>query len=1010
MAMKLKQERRIGFMSENKVKSQAKEFRYIHKTEGESKASYDILIENRQVFETDDVSADKLDYQIAALIGTLTAAFDIFWVGDFSLADAQSWGRKEVNDFVLKVSQSKGFKGTNLDGAIKYLEKSYKIPSDRLTPEFGGGLQHHLRDFVHHPTIVGLIMSIISQFTGKGYGTDKDGNFFSKDFPNDELIGLTFKEKIFNGTVIWAFHLVSDMAGSSLSAGKGTGIPGPILSFLKEISVLPVVKDITVKYLENDIALSVLISKIFNSTYFQGIRFDLRTELGVTHELSRQALPMLLNDCILKAFYFVRRLCIEVQEKEVHSLADLKKLNSKNFLPANSRALTRMLSISSITFNVVEKSSSFTKAAIKNKGIKDNFVKDFLLKINFIGIAHFAVTFKNDAKFIYDDIKGIIQNISDKDIFDYRHEVLTSSIEIETKIDNRNLYHYTFDQLLKMVVNSRDKLSSLESADIRKNLGPIYDIGGTDYRIYDSIVSTNEDRAVRATSKLLIKMFEQNGIHYEIYPNDSMFSRIPSKDLEKKLPFQFILVENGKRVGCLVTGVSPILTPNKLERLKEYDIDAVKYIRLNILKGDIAIRIFDEEMESAAKQSDGFIQITLIKDFFDTYFGPDEFSVFMEYVTDFNERARACVGFNTVIAPSDDSIVKFRKNKSKMLQSYDYLKKLPDDIYKDQANILYHNYLHNGLYRAMTGSCSFADSFISSEWYYSINDITNSLDQTALVTGYLKSVEQLLYSIVRLSIDSGKTIKRKGANDFMDFTTSNEDLIDTSLGSLIAFVKRYVEIFTVNSFLQRHIVKTLIDWRVNYRNGHLHKDNLYDSKQIDAIREKAIYLYFLLLGGCKIDESVFDAFGVLSIDVEAAINMKQFAFSKKRFEEWINPILNFGLPKDAKGIVFNIDERDIYDTKDHGWDLQLIGTSSYTEEDYKWTFDEMYSSGNDMFCWKAQYSEAEALTEAVNAVKEYIINGKYSVELKRYSAVVVSYISHHKNFKGIHNVEVYRKD
>jgi len=987
-------------MSESKVNSQAKEFRYINKTEDESKATYDIHIENRQIFEAADASADKLDYQIAAFSGTLTAAFDIFWVGDFSLSDAQSWGRKEVSLFVLKVSKSKGYKGTELDGAIKYLEKAYKTPSDGLTLEFGGGLQHHLRDFVHHPTIVGLIMSILSQFTGKGYGTDTDGNFIIKDFPNDELIGSTFKEKVFNGTVIWAFHLVSDMAGSSHNAGKGTGIPGPILSFFKEISALPVVKDITVKYREDDIKFSVLISKIFNSTYFKGVRVDLRTELGITHELSRQALPVLLNDCIVKGFYFVRRLCIEVQEKDVQSLADLKKLNAKNFIPAKSRALARMLTISSITFNVIEKSAAFTKAAIKNKGTKDNFVKDFLLNINFIGVAHFAVAFKNDAKFIYDDIKGLLPVKADKVIVDDQGKGLISSIEIETKLDNTNLYFYTFDQLLEMVVKSRDSFSAPLQVSIRENQNRIYDIGGKDYRTYKSIVSTNEYRVVSATSTLLIKMFEQNGIHYELFPVVEMPPPMPPKEQKNR----FILVENGKRVGCIVTSEYTSLAPNEIKRLKEDGIDAVKFIHLNNLKGN-AIRFFEDQRETAAKQSDGFIQMTLIKDFFDTYFGPDEFSVFMEYVTNFNERARTCVGFNTVIAPSDDSIAKFKKSKSNILQSYDYLKKLPGDIFKGQVDILYDNYIHRGLYRAMTGSSDFADSFVSSEWYYSINKATNSLDQTAVVTGYLKSVEQLLYSIVRLSIDSGKRLKRKGPNDLIDFTTANEDLIDTTLGSLIEFAKHYGGIFAVNSYVKRHIVYTLNDWRVNYRNGHLHKHNLYDSKEIDAIREKAIYLYFLLLGGCKIDESDFDTFGVVSLEAEADIHMRQFAFSQKRFEEWINPILNYGLPKDAKGIIFNIYEKDVFEKEDYGWDLQLIATNSYTEEDYKWTFDEMCSSGRDMLCWKTQYSEAEALSEAVNAVKEYIIKGQFSEELKRYSAVVVSYISH----RGQHNVEVYRK-
>ncbi|MBW9171223.1 hypothetical protein K2F43_08390 [Clostridium estertheticum] len=70
----------------------------------------------------------------------------------------------------------------------------------------------------------------------------------------------------------------------------------------------------------------------------------------------------------------------------------------------------------------------------------------------------------------------------------------------------------------------------------------------------------------------------------------------------------------------------------------------------------------------------------------------------------------------------------------------------------------------------------------------------------------------------------------------------------------------------------------------------------------------------------------------------------------------------------------------------------------------------MYSLDHDMFCWKAQCSEAEALSEAVNALKDYIINGGFSEELKRYSAVVISYISHHKEFWGYHNEELYRKD
>lgn len=65
-------------MSENKKNSAVDNFKFIHKTEDEFNASYDILIEDRQITKADDVSADKLDYQIAFFSGTLTAAIDIF--------------------------------------------------------------------------------------------------------------------------------------------------------------------------------------------------------------------------------------------------------------------------------------------------------------------------------------------------------------------------------------------------------------------------------------------------------------------------------------------------------------------------------------------------------------------------------------------------------------------------------------------------------------------------------------------------------------------------------------------------------------------------------------------------------------------------------------------------------------------------------------------------------------------------------------------------------------------
>ena len=75
-----------------------------------------------------------------------------------------------------------------------------------------------------------------------------------------------FENKWKHSNGAWFFHMVSDMAGSSTSVGKGsagTGLPGPIVSFLKEISALPIFRNMNKDGYKE---FSVWISKLFNGT------------------------------------------------------------------------------------------------------------------------------------------------------------------------------------------------------------------------------------------------------------------------------------------------------------------------------------------------------------------------------------------------------------------------------------------------------------------------------------------------------------------------------------------------------------------------------------------------------------------------------------------------------------------------------------------------------------------------------------------------------------------------
>ena len=148
-------------------------------------------------------------------------------------------------------------------------------------------------------------------------------------------IGKTIPEKIFFGTITWFFHLVSDIAGSSSTAGisGGTGIPGPILSLAKEISVIPLFENLNV----DDMSVNKFISKLFNGTLFMQrddagniikesiIKFDFRGELGFLVETGKQAIPVIANECMVRSFYFIRRLAIAMKENNIRTIDDMKK-------------------------------------------------------------------------------------------------------------------------------------------------------------------------------------------------------------------------------------------------------------------------------------------------------------------------------------------------------------------------------------------------------------------------------------------------------------------------------------------------------------------------------------------------------------------------------------------------------------------------------------------------------------------------------------------------------------
>lgn len=303
---------------------------------------------------------------------------------------------------------------SELSKAIAKLENTFGLPSDSVYNGQDGisSKSHHLDDLAHHPTIIGWAASIVTQFTGNAYFQNKDGmnitctankvrvldnvNAYivygntriiekttktgkTKQALEVTLIGDDLKSKLACGTFNWLGHLLSDMAGSNSSAKKGNagmGLPGPILSTLKEFAMLPIIKKTPLPQILNDLFTN-------DKAIFGNYRLDLRSELAIGHELGKQAIPVFLNTLLVRTFFFMRRFIEEA--KAANSIRDV---NWRKTLPFKNRTVTRMLTIATGTFTAVD----VADAAIRSGG----FNAACILRINFVGIGRFAIAVGSD--------------------------------------------------------------------------------------------------------------------------------------------------------------------------------------------------------------------------------------------------------------------------------------------------------------------------------------------------------------------------------------------------------------------------------------------------------------------------------------------------------------------------------------------------------------------------------------------------------------------------------------
>lgn len=110
----------------------------------------------------------------------------------------------------------------------------------------------------------------------------------------------------------------------------------------------------------------------------------------------------------------------------------------------------------------------------------------------------------------------------------------------------------------------------------------------------------------------------------------------------------------------------------------------------------------------------------------------------------------------------------------------------------------------------------------------------------------------------------------------------------------------------------------------------------------------------------------------------------------KLFSNWLNHLLKQEIPKGIKAFNFNL-----YEGEEETYDIQLIGSDEFDEDDSDWACTDYFTSGGDV-CYIKRTVEIEhweqGLSYITMLVERYLQDGENANLLKNVSAIGIGFV------------------
>lgn len=242
------------------------------------------------------------------------------------------------------------------------------------------------------------------------------------------------------------------------------------------------------------------------------------------------------------------------------------------------------------------------------------------------------------------------------------------------------------------------------------------------------------------------------------------------------------------------------------------------------------------------------------EDFIDVMFGQDAWTHVSYALSNIQKDAEELQWFELARTANHKNIVGFSDSLKDEIRNFDYyteLSKTSVIIDDNSFALIGERFINEKLYLRLFDYSDSSKSFMTSEWLYKNHMKNDLLDKTYVITGYLKSIEQLLFAVIG-SKGPEHSIGISAPDGIKTVSVDSPEFFKATLGNMVYFLRNINNKDVYDAGLSKISISgislVISKWVQSERNGYFHKHNMSSTEKVKEIRNNTLLLYYLILG------------------------------------------------------------------------------------------------------------------------------------------------------------------